>query len=156
MIVSHFIEVAVILALRVLLSTENQRRDRVQSEREGGLDGRDLAATAFADLTDRENLKYALFTLLFVYHCHCTCCNFWWQMLTSVWTYAASDTFIERSIGALHDLLLRGSPKSQVCNFLSPVSGKGEVRGGRGEVTLVSQAMTQWNSLDTHWKFNKG
>lgn len=58
MIVSHFIEVIVISILRILLSRENRRRDRVQSEREGGLEGRDLDATAFADLTDRENLNF--------------------------------------------------------------------------------------------------
>lgn len=68
MIVSHFLEVIVILLLRVLLSRENRRRDRVQSEREGGLDGRDLDATAFADLTDRENLKYAVFVPFSVHH----------------------------------------------------------------------------------------
>lgn len=58
MLVSHFLEVIVILVLRVLLSRENRRRDQVQSETEGGLDGRDLDATAFADLTDRENLNF--------------------------------------------------------------------------------------------------
>ena len=57
MIVSHLIEVVVILALWFLLSVENKRRDRIQSEGEGGLEGRDLNATAFSDMTDRENLK---------------------------------------------------------------------------------------------------
>ena len=53
MIVSHLIEVCVILLLRMLLSRENRRRDRAQSALPGGLEGRDLNATAFADLTDR-------------------------------------------------------------------------------------------------------
>lgn len=53
MIVSHLAEVCVILLLRMLLSRENNRRDRIQSALPGGLEGRDLNATAFADLTDR-------------------------------------------------------------------------------------------------------
>ncbi|KAI4843955.1 hypothetical protein E4T44_06465 [Aureobasidium sp. EXF-8845] len=53
MIVSHLTEVCVILILRMLLSKENRRRDRIQSALPGGLEGRDLNATAFADLTDR-------------------------------------------------------------------------------------------------------
>ncbi|KAL9609244.1 MAG: hypothetical protein Q9167_005979, partial [Letrouitia subvulpina] len=56
MIFSHLAEVVLILALWLLLSKENKRRDRVQSEMDGGLAGRDLDATAFSDLTDRENL----------------------------------------------------------------------------------------------------
>lgn len=58
MIFSHLAEVVLILTFWFLLSKENKRRDRVQSEMEGGLAGRDLDATAFSDLTDRENLKY--------------------------------------------------------------------------------------------------
>ena len=57
MIVSHLTEVVVILTLWFLLANENKRRDRIQSEAEGGLEGRDLNATAFSDMTDRENLK---------------------------------------------------------------------------------------------------
>ena len=57
MITSHLLEVCTIILLWVLLSNENRRRDRIQSEMEGGLEGRDLDATAFGDLTDRENLK---------------------------------------------------------------------------------------------------
>ncbi|KAI4743969.1 MFS general substrate transporter [Aureobasidium sp. EXF-12298] len=53
MIVSHLTEVCIILLLRLLLSRENRRRDRIQSALPGGLEGRDLNATAFADLTDR-------------------------------------------------------------------------------------------------------
>lgn len=67
MIVSHLIEVVLIAALGLLLRWENQKRDRIQSQMEGGLEGRNLDATAFLDLTDRENLKYVLscFVLLF-------------------------------------------------------------------------------------------
>lgn len=58
MIVSHLIEVVVIICLRVLLQRENARRDRIQSAMPGGLEGRDLDATAFSDMTDRENLNF--------------------------------------------------------------------------------------------------
>ncbi|KAI4248754.1 MAG: hypothetical protein LQ352_005818 [Teloschistes flavicans] len=64
MIVSHLMEVVVILLLWFLLSKENKRRDRIQSEEEGGLEGRDLDSTAFSDMTDRENLKYVRFDCL--------------------------------------------------------------------------------------------
>lgn len=57
MIVSHLIEVCLITMLGLLLRWENQKRDRIQSQMEGGLEGRDLDSTAFLDLTDRENLK---------------------------------------------------------------------------------------------------
>lgn len=57
MIVSHLLEAVIALVLRFYLANENKRRDRVQSEQEGGLEGRDLDATAFKDLTDRQNLK---------------------------------------------------------------------------------------------------
>lgn len=58
MIISHLFEVAVISLLGFLLWRENKRRDDVQSQQEGGLEGRDLDTTAFSDMTDRENLKY--------------------------------------------------------------------------------------------------
>jgi hypothetical protein len=58
MIGSHLIEVVLISTLGLLLRRENKKRDKIQSEMEGGLEGRDLDATAFLDLTDRENLKY--------------------------------------------------------------------------------------------------
>ncbi|KAK4550107.1 hypothetical protein LTR36_003074 [Oleoguttula mirabilis] len=58
MIVSHLLEVCAIIALRFVLSRENKRRDRIQSQMAGGLDGRDLDATAFSDMTDRENLNF--------------------------------------------------------------------------------------------------
>lgn len=58
MIGSHLIEVVLISILGLLLRWENKKRDKIQSEMEGGLQGRDLDATAFLDLTDRENLKY--------------------------------------------------------------------------------------------------
>lgn len=54
MIVSHFVEIALVLALRTFLAMENRRRDRLQGESRGlGLD-----ETAFSDLTDRENLNF--------------------------------------------------------------------------------------------------
>lgn len=58
MIVSHLIEVCLVILLRVLLAYENRKRDRIQSQQEGGLEGRDLDATAFSDMTDRENLNF--------------------------------------------------------------------------------------------------
>ena len=58
MIVSHLIEVCLILTLRFILARENKRRDQIQSAMEGGLEGRDLDATAFGDLTDKENLNF--------------------------------------------------------------------------------------------------
>lgn len=67
MIVSHLIEVVLIAALGLLLRWENQKRDRIQSQMEGGLEGRNLDATAFLDLTDRENLKYVCPVFLFFF-----------------------------------------------------------------------------------------
>jgi hypothetical protein len=58
MIVSHLIEVCVILLLRFVLVRENKRRDAIQSQMPGGLEGRDMDATAFSDMTDRENLNF--------------------------------------------------------------------------------------------------
>lgn len=55
MIVSHLIEFCLVIVLRFLLKWENEKRDRLQGAMEGGLEGRDLDATAFGDLTDREN-----------------------------------------------------------------------------------------------------
>ena len=71
MIVSHLIEVVLIAALGLLLRWENQKRDRIQSQMEGGLEGRNLDATAFLDLTDRENLKYVRPVFLFFFWCGC-------------------------------------------------------------------------------------
>lgn len=65
MIVSHLIEAVLISVLGLLLRWENKKRNRIQSQMEGGLEGRDLDSTAFLDLTDRENLKYVLFVLCF-------------------------------------------------------------------------------------------
>jgi hypothetical protein len=58
MIVSHLIEVVLILTFWFMLRTENRRRDKLQAAMEGGLEGRDLDSTAFADMTDRENLNF--------------------------------------------------------------------------------------------------
>jgi hypothetical protein len=59
MIVSHLLEVVVILTFWFLMARENKRRDRLQSQ--GGDVGaveRDVTGTAFQDLTDRENLNF--------------------------------------------------------------------------------------------------
>ncbi|SMR54054.1 unnamed protein product [Zymoseptoria tritici ST99CH_3D1] len=58
MIVSHLLELVIIILLRFLLARENARRDRLQGLQEGGLKGRDLGLTAFSDMTDRENLNF--------------------------------------------------------------------------------------------------
>ncbi|KAI1859669.1 uncharacterized protein JN550_011864 [Neoarthrinium moseri] len=58
MIVSHLLEAFIIVVFWVLMSYENRRRDKIQSAMTGGLDGRDLDSTAFADMTDRENLNF--------------------------------------------------------------------------------------------------
>lgn len=64
MIVSHLIEICIVLTLRFLLKHENARRDRLQgvgkwarAEADGAAE-RDLDATAFGDLTDKENLNF--------------------------------------------------------------------------------------------------
>jgi hypothetical protein len=57
MIVSHLIEVCLIITLWTLMKWENAKRDKIQAAEPGGLEGRDLDATAFGDLTDRENMK---------------------------------------------------------------------------------------------------
>jgi hypothetical protein len=66
MIGSHLIEAVLISILGLLLRRENKKRDKIQSEMEGGLQGRDLDATAFLDLTDRENLKCVFIVLLYI------------------------------------------------------------------------------------------
>ncbi|KAI0198170.1 putative MFS allantoate transporter [Astrocystis sublimbata] len=58
MIVAHLIEALIITTLWYLLRRENRRRDRIQVATAGGLEGRDLDTTAFADMTDRENLNF--------------------------------------------------------------------------------------------------
>jgi len=64
MIVSHLLEVVVILTLRFLLARENKRRDVVQGVSEGETEvlkmerERERDLTAFSDMTDRENLNF--------------------------------------------------------------------------------------------------
>ncbi|KAK5636313.1 hypothetical protein RRF57_012025 [Xylaria bambusicola] len=58
MIVSHLIEVLLIITFWILLRRENERRDKIQAAMEGGLECRDLDTTAFADMTDKENLNF--------------------------------------------------------------------------------------------------
>lgn len=55
MIVSHLIEVCLICTFWFLMKRENVRRDKLQAEQGGE---RDLAATAYMDLTDRENMNF--------------------------------------------------------------------------------------------------
>jgi hypothetical protein len=55
---SHLLEVVIIISFYILMKAENKRRDKIQSAQEGGLEGRDLDATAFGDLTDRENMNF--------------------------------------------------------------------------------------------------
>jgi MFS family permease len=64
MIVSHLIEVVLVLTLRFLLARENRKRDRLQgitgseTEEEKMVRERERDATAFSDMTDRENLNF--------------------------------------------------------------------------------------------------
>jgi hypothetical protein len=71
MIVSHLLEVVVVLVLRFLLRRDNLRRDKIQginqgqaTERELEMHEKDLDATAFGDLTDRENLNFSMSVVL--------------------------------------------------------------------------------------------
>jgi hypothetical protein len=58
MIVSHLIEASLILTFWCLMKRENIRRDELQAAQEGGEEGRDLDATAYGDLPDRENMNF--------------------------------------------------------------------------------------------------
>ena len=58
MIVSNLVEAVAIIVFWYLMVRENKRRDAIQKPQEGGLEGRDLGATLFRDLTDRENLNF--------------------------------------------------------------------------------------------------
>lgn len=59
MIVALILECCVTIALRFLLKWENDKRDRLQGvDSSHYQDIRDLGATAFGDLTDRENLNF--------------------------------------------------------------------------------------------------
>lgn len=57
LIVSPFLEVCIVLLLKILLSRENTRQVRIQRVIEGRSDGRDHDATAFSDMTGRENMN---------------------------------------------------------------------------------------------------
>ena len=50
---SHLLEVVVIITFWILMKTENARRDKIQ-----GTEPKDLDATAYGDLTDRENINF--------------------------------------------------------------------------------------------------
>jgi hypothetical protein len=62
MIVSHFVEIALVLALRVALAMENRRRDSLQGIGPDGVGEEarqwEMDRTAFSDLTDKENLNF--------------------------------------------------------------------------------------------------
>ncbi|ORY16399.1 allantoate permease [Clohesyomyces aquaticus] len=57
MIFCHLSEIALVLAFRLMLSSENKRRDRLMGER----DLVDIDATAFGDMTDWENPNFRYF-----------------------------------------------------------------------------------------------
>jgi Mg2+/citrate symporter len=58
MITSHLIEVVLILILRFLLARENRLRDKAQSGKSPEELEAERDASAFSDLTDRENLNF--------------------------------------------------------------------------------------------------
>lgn len=59
MIVVLILEIGIAVVLRFLLSAENKRRDRLQGiDQTHHHERRDLDATAFEDMTDRENLNF--------------------------------------------------------------------------------------------------
>ncbi|KPI45115.1 putative transporter [Cyphellophora attinorum] len=62
MIVSHLIEVVIVITFWILMKRENVRRDKLQAEMLAGMGPeereRELARTAYGDLTDRENLNF--------------------------------------------------------------------------------------------------
>lgn len=63
MVVSHLVELSLIIVLWVGLAWENRRRDRIQgvanmSEEEKAERRRELDNTAFTDMTDKENLNF--------------------------------------------------------------------------------------------------
>ncbi|KAI9760055.1 MAG: hypothetical protein M4579_001888 [Chaenotheca gracillima] len=62
MLVSHLIEVVLILILRFLLARENKRRDQTQAHLSPAEREREIAKTAFGDLTDRENPNFRYIT----------------------------------------------------------------------------------------------
>ncbi|KAL1851990.1 hypothetical protein VTK73DRAFT_9323 [Phialemonium thermophilum] len=57
MITSHLIEIATIVVMRFALQWENRRRDRLYGPVED-MDQREVMATAFGDLTDKENQNF--------------------------------------------------------------------------------------------------
>lgn len=57
MIASHLIEITTVVVMRFALQWENKRRDLKYGPVED-LDERDVSATAFGDLTDKENRNF--------------------------------------------------------------------------------------------------
>jgi hypothetical protein len=65
MIVAHLLEICSVLLLRFLLKRENEKRDRLQGLTTAEADAKileehekDIDATAFGDMTDRENPNF--------------------------------------------------------------------------------------------------
>lgn len=58
MIVSHLLQILSTIAFWYVCRKENRRRDLVQGVESGAEDDRDFDATAFSDMTDRENLNF--------------------------------------------------------------------------------------------------
>jgi amino acid transporter len=58
MITVNLLEVVVALVFMFICSRENARRDRLQGVTEGERVEQDLTATAFSDMTDKENLNF--------------------------------------------------------------------------------------------------
>lgn len=60
MIVSHLLEVCVIILFRIMLSMENKKRNKLRAQKieRGEWEEADLDATAFGDMTDRENENF--------------------------------------------------------------------------------------------------
>ena len=77
MIVAHLLEVVIVITLRFVLKRENMRRDKIQSLQEGGLEGRDLDATAFSDMTVRCSYQSALNRIMFhpMFFADCASCH---------------------------------------------------------------------------------
>ncbi len=58
MIICHLLEIACAAAFWFVLRRENMRRDREQGVVDGAVDIHELDATAFSDMTDRENINF--------------------------------------------------------------------------------------------------
>lgn len=65
MLVSNVLELGVFVLLRIVLARENAKRDREQNLKEGAaLDLPHINETTFADLTDKQNVKWGFISAL--------------------------------------------------------------------------------------------